>query len=156
MSYIVFDYKGFLFGFNFIVGYFFGTYFLGPDLDIKSRPYYRWKKLRFIWLPYQKMFSHRSIWTHGVIIGDIVRVIYFLIILFIPYAILIVSFNFNSNQINRNIYEFMLLHYEYFLCLFLGIVFASLLHIISDLLVSNAKKRKKKRSKKKVKKRKYN
>lgn len=62
-------------GVSVIVGYIFGTYLMNPDLDLKSLPYRRWGILKFIWLPYQT-FKHRSIWTHGYIIGDIIRYAY--------------------------------------------------------------------------------
>jgi uncharacterized metal-binding protein len=61
--------------------YFFSSFMFNGDLDIISRPYNRWSVLKFIWKPYQKLFEHRSIWTHGVIIGTIVRIIYLLILL---------------------------------------------------------------------------
>jgi uncharacterized metal-binding protein len=61
--------------------YFFSSFMFNGDLDIISRPYNRWSVLKFIWKPYQKLFEHRSIWTHGVIIGTIVRILYLLILL---------------------------------------------------------------------------
>ena len=61
--------------------YFFSSFMFNGDLDIISRPYNRWGVLKFIWKPYQKLFEHRSIWTHGVIIGTIVRILYLLILL---------------------------------------------------------------------------
>lgn len=63
-------------GISIILGYIFGTYLMNPDLDLKSLPYRRWGLLKFIWIPYQT-FKHRSIWTHGYVIGDIIRYAYF-------------------------------------------------------------------------------
>jgi uncharacterized metal-binding protein len=48
----------------------------GPDLDIYSRQYQRWGWLRWIWLPYRKSMSHRSILSHGILIGTLLRVAY--------------------------------------------------------------------------------
>jgi len=48
----------------------------GPDLDLLSRPYKRWGYLRWIWIPYQKMLRHRSILSHGPIIGTALRLLY--------------------------------------------------------------------------------
>jgi len=59
-----------------IIGYLFSSFMFNGDLDINSRPYNRWLWLRIIWLPYQGFFSHRSIWTHGIIIGTVVRLLY--------------------------------------------------------------------------------
>lgn len=56
--------------------YLFAALMFNGDLDIESRPYNRWLLLKFIWIPYQNMFHHRSIFTHGLIIGTIVRIIY--------------------------------------------------------------------------------
>lgn len=57
-------------------GYLLGGLLLGPDLDIRSRPYKRWGVLRWIWLPYQKSVRHRSFWSHGFLVGTSLRVIY--------------------------------------------------------------------------------
>ena len=69
------------------ISYLFASYMFNGDLDIYSTPYRRWSSLRFIWKPYQNTFSHRSFFTHGLIIGTIVRLIYLLII-----PIIILSF----------------------------------------------------------------
>ncbi len=56
--------------------YLFSGLMFSGDLDLKSRQYQRWLGLRWIWLPYRQLFKHRSIWSHGPIIGTVVRVIY--------------------------------------------------------------------------------
>ena len=55
----------------------FGGLMFGPDLDIQSRQYTRWGPLRFIWWPYKVVFRHRSRLTHGIILGTLIRVLYF-------------------------------------------------------------------------------
>ena len=50
----------------------------GPDLDTKSKQYSRWGLLRLIWVPYRTVFRHRSRWSHGLILGTLLRVVYFL------------------------------------------------------------------------------
>jgi uncharacterized metal-binding protein len=55
----------------------FGGFMFGPDLDIQSRQYARWGVFRFLWLPYRAFFRHRSRWSHGIIFGTLIRVIYF-------------------------------------------------------------------------------
>lgn len=55
----------------------FGGFMFGPDLDIQSRQYTRWGPFRFIWLPYRMLFRHRSRWSHGIIFGTLIRVVYF-------------------------------------------------------------------------------
>ncbi len=49
----------------------------GPDLDLQSRPYSRWGPLRFIWKPYQVALPHRSVLSHGPVLGTVIRVAYF-------------------------------------------------------------------------------
>ncbi|KAM3112315.1 metal-binding protein [Phormidesmis sp. 146-33] len=48
----------------------------GPDLDIYSQQYKRWGVLRWIWLPYRKSVRHRSVLSHGLIIGTGLRILY--------------------------------------------------------------------------------
>lgn len=48
----------------FAIAILWSTFYLSPDLDLHSRIYRRWGMLRFIWIPYQKIIPHRSIWSH--------------------------------------------------------------------------------------------
>lgn len=57
-------------------GFLFGGLMFGPDLDIYSRQYQRWGWLRWIWLPYRRLFAHRSFWSHGAIVGTALRLLY--------------------------------------------------------------------------------
>jgi uncharacterized metal-binding protein len=59
----------------------FGGFMFGPDLDIQSRQYTRWGIFRFLWFPYRVAFRHRSRWSHGIIFGTLIRVIYFTAVL---------------------------------------------------------------------------
>ncbi len=59
----------------------FGGFMFGPDLDILSRQYTRWGVFRFIWWPYRTMFRHRSRWSHGIIFGTLIRIVYFAFVL---------------------------------------------------------------------------
>ena len=56
----------------------FGGLMFGPDLDTVSRQYSRWFIFRFLWFPYRTFFKHRSRFSHGLIFGALIRVIYFL------------------------------------------------------------------------------
>jgi uncharacterized metal-binding protein len=51
----------------------------GPDLDLQSRPYNRWGPLRIIWKPYQVALPHRSLLSHGPVLGTVIRIVYFLV-----------------------------------------------------------------------------
>jgi uncharacterized metal-binding protein len=57
-------------------GFLFGGLMLSPDLDLYSRPFKRWGWLRWIWIPYQKTLRHRSILSHGLLVGTTLRVFY--------------------------------------------------------------------------------
>ena len=61
--------------------YLFSGLMFGPDLDIYSIQYKRWGIFRWIWRPYQKMLSHRSLLSHGLLIGTVLRLIYLGVIL---------------------------------------------------------------------------
>jgi uncharacterized metal-binding protein len=56
----------------------FGGLMFGPDLDTVSRQYSRWSVFRGLWLPYRSFFRHRSRFSHGLIFGALIRVVYFL------------------------------------------------------------------------------
>ena len=56
----------------------FGGLMFGPDLDTVSRQYSRWFAFRFIWVPYRSFFKHRSRFSHGLIFGAVIRVVYFM------------------------------------------------------------------------------
>ncbi len=56
----------------------FGGLMFGPDLDTMSKQYTRWGILRFFWYPYQSFFAHRSRWSHGLVFGTLLRVVYFM------------------------------------------------------------------------------
>ncbi|MBN1637332.1 MAG: metal-binding protein [Ignavibacteriales bacterium] len=98
----------------------FSSFMFNGDLDTNSRPYNRWWLLKMIWIPYQLMFNHRSIFTHGLIIGTIIRVLYVGIIPFI-------YFLFKGNlQIITSIGLSM------WLIIFIGLELGSAIHTISD------------------------
>lgn len=61
-----------------LAGFLFGALMLGPDLDTRSLHYQRWGIMRWIWIPYRRSLRHRSFFSHGPIIGTVVRVIYVL------------------------------------------------------------------------------
>ena len=59
-------------------GFLFGGFMFGPDLDTASKQYSRWKFLKVLWFPYRTFFKHRSRWSHGLIFGTLLRVVYFM------------------------------------------------------------------------------
>jgi uncharacterized metal-binding protein len=59
-------------------GFLFGGLMFGPDLDTHSKQYTRWGIFKGFWYPYQAFFKHRSRWSHGLIFGTFLRVVYFI------------------------------------------------------------------------------
>ncbi|MEZ5424874.1 MAG: metal-binding protein [Pyrinomonadaceae bacterium] len=56
----------------------FGGLMFGPDLDTQSKQYTRWSVFSFLWYPYKVFFKHRSRWSHGLVFGTLIRVVYFM------------------------------------------------------------------------------
>jgi uncharacterized metal-binding protein len=48
----------------------------GPDLDIQSVQTQRWRWFQWLWQPYRKLVPHRSLLSHGPILGTLGRVLY--------------------------------------------------------------------------------
>ena len=55
----------------------FGGLMFGPDLDTVSKQASRWGIFKPLWYPYRAFFKHRSRWSHGLVLGTLLRVIYF-------------------------------------------------------------------------------
>jgi uncharacterized metal-binding protein len=70
-----------------MAGTLFGGFMFGPDLDINSKQYQRWGPLRICWWPYKVMISHRSRLSHGIIIGILIRIAYFLVVAGLIFAL---------------------------------------------------------------------
>lgn len=122
-----------------VVGYWAGTFYLNPDLDIASRPYYRFGWLRFIWKPYQ-LLGHRSIWTHGILIGDGIRYLY-LSFLITPLLILIsLGAGSSAFYVVSEAIHFISDHFIYVLFFFVGNCLSSLAHIVADHLSTSLKR----------------
>jgi uncharacterized metal-binding protein len=104
------------------VGFYVGTDFITPDLDIESTAIKRWGRLKVIWLPYKWLFKHGQS-SHNILYGAIVRIIYFSIIIFAVYYLLFRSLP--PETMISSIYVFIFL---------IGIIIANALHIILDVL----------------------
>lgn len=53
-----------------------GGLWLSPDLDTRSNPSQRWGPLRGLWWPYRRLLVHRSLLSHGPLIGSAGRLLY--------------------------------------------------------------------------------
>ncbi len=60
----------------FLGAYLFSSLFLSPDLDLRgSKPFQRWGFARVLWVPYARLFHHRSL-SHHIILGPLTRIAY--------------------------------------------------------------------------------
>ncbi|NKF08019.1 metal-binding protein [Clostridium gasigenes] len=122
--------------------YIFGGYMFSGDVDIESVEFNRWGPLKVIWRLYQRLFSHRSIFTHGFILGPAIRILYvygiYLIICALLYALDVI--NLSTSQLIKATALFMeenkQLSFNIIVALFLG----SGLHTLTDLIYSFFKK----------------
>lgn len=100
--------------------YLFASLMFNGDLDMPSRPFNRWWLFKIIWIPYQIIFNHRSIFTHGLVIGTIIRILYLGII---PFIILFLKGNLDI-LLNINL--------QIIFSIFIGLELGSAIHTISD------------------------
>lgn len=143
--------------FWFSLAYLFSGLMFGPDLDIYSVQYKRWGIVRWIWLPYQSCLKHRSFFSHGFIVGTVIRVIYLFTIVFIigifVVAIAQLIWGFPWNWRNFANHSFNLVKNQYLaeaIVVLIGLELGAMSHSFSDYFVSYFK-----RSQKKPKKRTY-
>ncbi|WP_020063344.1 metal-binding protein [Bacillus sp. 123MFChir2] len=119
---------------TFAIGFIVGTYFLTPDLDIHSAAYRKWGLLRIFWYPYQTMMPHRSPLTHTIIIGDLIRLLYMLLV-FSPFLYVL-----NKTLLEGELLEIAKEHEVEIITFVLGVIAASTLHIIADGVNTRRKK----------------
>lgn len=115
----------------------------GPDLDIYSVQYKRWGYLRWLWLPYQKAIKHRSLLSHGVIIGTTLRLLYlaaWISLLGVISLLIAQLWGFSWNwQFLRKIDRKLM--YQA-IALFVGLELGAISHIVSDRLSTYKRKHK--------------
>ncbi|OGI22777.1 MAG: hypothetical protein A2255_02990 [Candidatus Melainabacteria bacterium RIFOXYA2_FULL_32_9] len=124
----------------------FSQLMFGPDLDVQSRQYKRWGLLRWIWLPYMKLFAHRSRFTHGIIFGPIFRFIYLLIVLILLFisTVFVIGHLLGNNfflsllfSVNQVVRDADISSFTPFLLPFIfGIFLGAAIHTITDKVFS--------------------
>lgn len=115
-------------------GFVFGTYFLTPDLDTISSAYRNWGPLRIIWRPYRAVMPHRSFFTHTIVLGDVIRLLY-LFVIFLPFLYLL-----NVQVLDGALPGFVRAHRPMLGVAVLGIFTTSALHIILDIVNTKRKR----------------
>lgn len=126
-----------------VIVYIFSGYMFSGDLDIKSSEYYRWGMFKLIWIPYQKIFSHRSIFTHGFILGPIIRLVYLFIIYLLVCALLysLDFINLSTEGVINRAYLFIIRNKYFFFIMYLAISLGAGIHTLTDLFYSFVNKR---------------
>lgn len=104
-------------------GFYAGTEFITPDLDIESKAINRWGALKVLWLPYRLFFKHGKS-SHNIVYGAMVRLIYIGLIILGVYYLLF-------RAIPSNI---MIIPFDYVLIILAGIMLANALHVMLDML----------------------
>ena len=126
-----------------------GGLLLSPDLDTKSRPFYRWGIFRFIWLPYQWTAKHRSQLSHGLFFASWFRLLYLsaVLILFYSFTYLSLAYWIGASPYvpSQNILQFIENHSFSIIQIGFGVWIGALLHILLDYLSSAWFSRRKKR-----------
>ena len=129
-------------------GFLFSGLMFGPDLDILSLQYKRWGIIRGIWLPYRRFLKHRSIFSHGFIIGTCVRLVYLFLIIacisifIVAIAQLIFGFTWNWQDFAQRQLSLLINKYpQETIALFIGLEIGAMSHSVSDWISSRRKLR---------------
>jgi len=104
-------------------GFYAGTEFITPDLDVHSRAIKRWGVFKILWFPYMILFEHGKS-SHNIIFGAFVRLLYITAIILGAYYLL---FNALPSDI-------MIIPLGYVFTFMTGIILANGLHVILDML----------------------
>jgi uncharacterized metal-binding protein len=127
------------------LGFLLGGWVLGPDLDIHSVQYKRWGWLRWIWLPYRGSIRHRSRWSHGPILGTVVRVLYLSLWLGLGGLIIVDLLNHAQRtaltwgDLLDSLGWGLITYWPWWLALVVGLELGALSHYAADWLSSAAK-----------------
>jgi uncharacterized metal-binding protein len=118
----------------------------GPDLDLYSIHYKRWGKLRWLWKPYQQALKHRSIWSHGPIIGTLGRIIYLSLwvgllgLFWLGISQFIGIKTYTGQQMLGILQQSIAKNSAIYIALFCGLELGAMSHYLSDWLVSTYKR----------------
>jgi uncharacterized metal-binding protein len=127
-------------------GFLFSGLIFGPDLDLYSFHYQRWGILRWLWRPYQKAIKHRSMWSHGPIIGTIGRILYLSLwvglcgLVYLEICHLAGAKTYTQQQLVAILQQSIAAHAPVYLALFCGLELGAMSHYMSDWLVSTFKR----------------
>ncbi len=130
-------------------GFLFSGLMLSPDLDLNSRPFQRWGWLRWIWIPYQKSMRHRSVFSHGPIIGTTLRILYLVCwiawfgLLILLGVQLVQDLTFSWHIFVEVVVRWLVDYWTELIALFVGLELGAMSHSLSDWTNSAYKRFKK-------------
>lgn len=131
-----------------IAAYYFAGMMFSGDLDMYSEQSKRWGWFSFIWKPYQKMFKHRSFWSHSIGIGGAIRLLYLSTILVPIYYLLTLIGVTGVEEPTKEFVEFLREPNRYTIAFLVGMVLGEASHTIPDVVVSYSKKKRRRLRKK--------
>lgn len=109
-----------------------GGLWLSPDLDTHSVAFRRWGILQYLWWPYKKIIPHRSIFSHGLLLGTLMRIGYLLLLTSLILALLTkVGFPYH---LNPKIFfsQLFQVHKQNLFIALVGLEASAWLHLIKD------------------------
>ena len=112
-----------------LAGFLFGGLWLSPDLDTRCNALRRWGPLSGIWWPYRRLIPHRSIWSHGPLLGTAVR-----LLVLLGWTLLISNLipKINPNDVLSALQWAVQNHPQQSAALLLGLEASVWLHLIQD------------------------
>ena len=110
-------------------GFLFGGLWLSPDLDTRSNALKRWGPLGGLWWPYRRLIPHRSVWSHGPLLGTATR-----LLLLLSWCLLISSLipALNPNALLSVLETTIRSHPDRAAALLLGLEASVWLHLFQD------------------------
>jgi uncharacterized metal-binding protein len=125
----------------------------GPDLDIHSVQTQRWGWFQWLWQPYRKLVPHRSLLSHGPILGTLGRVLY----LGLWVALVLSVGHFGRQWLGfspRQEQQFLVMSRQWAIdhgpllwTMLLGLELGAMSHYVADLISSASKKGKNRQKK---------
>ncbi len=119
-------------GFIGCIAFTIGGLWLSPDLDTRSKALVRWGLLKGIWWPYRKLIPHRSLFSHGPLLGTALRISYltswiaFCLVILHPLGLP------TPIEIGQTVFEKIKIYPEVTLAIILGLEGSVWLHLIKD------------------------
>ena len=114
------------------LAFYIGGLWLSPDLDTNSLSTKRWGLLQILWRPYRKIVPHRSLISHGVCIGTLIRLIYLFTLISLLLTLMTPIGMPSAIDMQKAISQFIIKFPKETLALLIGLEGSAWLHIMQD------------------------